>query len=69
MASKIDCETCGTESYSYSTEEREGLIIACGVKYLGLIQSLENTRKRRLDDDDLLFVWELMIDLGIEKIA
>lgn len=69
MVSKRICESCDAHDYGYTIEERDGLIIACGVKYLRLIQSLEQARNRRLVDEELLAVWELMIDLGLEKIA
>lgn len=69
MAMKTDpCNSCGNAIYAYAPEEREALVIAAGVKYLTLIQGLEQAKKVRLSDEEVLMIWELMIDLGVEKI-
>ena len=68
MASQIECPACENHYYSYTEEERNALIIACGVKYMQLIQQIELVKKVRLDDVQVLTIWEMMIDLGVEKI-
>jgi hypothetical protein len=66
------CIECGSPEhtvYTYTEEERDNLVIACGIKYMGLIQSIEQVKKMRVSDEEVLAIWELMIDLGVEKIA